>query len=210
MSVRASRRDQYGGEHDAGGQHAVAGEAGRVGLSHGVAGVGNQQEGEGDQIEGQAADPGEEIPIAQQGGPLVVTLAQLGGQGGTGHLIEGDEGADDDGHPGQVEKQMALGPVWRVPQQQVGNRHRRGRGVHERVAPAPARTPIVRHLADDGVEEGVEDHGDHDRQSDQRRAQAHHLIVEQQQQIAEAVVLHPEGHRAEAVEEFGGDREGRF
>ena len=210
MPVRARRRDEDGGEHDARGQHSVAGVAGGVGLPHGVAGVGNQQEGEGDQIEGQAADPGEEIPIAQQGGPLVVTLAQLGGQGGTGHLIEGDEGADDDGHPGQIEKQVALGPVRRVPQQQIGNRHRRRGGVHERVTPAPARAPVVRYLADDGVEEGVEDHGDHDRQADQRRAQAHHLIVEQQQQIAEAVVLHPEGHRAEAVEELGAVRQGRL
>ena len=169
--------------------------------------AGPQEHLKGQQGHGQPAPPGEEVAVAEHLGPLVIVRGQLGGERGGGNLIEGDEGADHHRHHQQIDKQARLGELGRVPQQAIGDRHRNGRGVHERVPTAPARAPVVRNLADQRVGNGVEDHGDHDHQTHHVGRHADDLIVEDQQQVGEALVLHPEGDGAEAVEQLGGQAE---
>ena len=62
---------------------------------------------------------------------------------------------------------------------------------------------MVGEVADERVEDGVDDERDHDAEADPRFGQAEHLVVVEQQEEREAVVLDAEGDGAEAVEELG-------
>ena len=68
---------------------------------------------------------------------------------------------------------------------------------------APTGAEIVGPVADDRIDERVDEQRDRHRETDEPRIDADHLAVEEQQEIAEAVVLDPKCDRAEAVGELG-------
>jgi predicted NUDIX family phosphoesterase len=60
---------------------------------------------------------------------------------------------------------------------------------------------VVRQVADERVEDAVEHQRHHDAEADPRLRQTEHLVVVEQQEEREAVVLHAERDRADAVED---------
>ena len=76
------------------------------------------------------------------------------------------------------------------------------------MAPAPAGAQIVRNLAHDRIEQGIEDEGDGDRKPDQLSRQMQHEVVERKQDGLKTVVLDAIGDRAETVEQLGRGRVG--
>src|SRR5204862_711712 len=67
---------------------------------------------------------------------------------------------------------------------------------------APAGAQILGELPNNRVDERVEGKGNRDREADELPGKMDHLIVEEQQDGLKAVVLHPERHGAEAIEDF--------
>ena len=61
---------------------------------------------------------------------------------------------------------------------------------------------VVGDVADQRIENRVDDQRDHDAEPDVRLGKAEHLVVVEQQEEREAVVLHAERHRPEAVEKL--------
>ena len=190
-------------ENDRRRRHAAVGVAGGVELAHPVRCVGREKHGVGEKVHRQPANPAEEKAVAQQHGALLVAGGELRRQGRAGHLEQRGQRADHDGGRNRVEEQRRSAPVRRVPQGQVGERKRSGGGIHERVTPPPGTAEVVRELPDQWVDAGVEQQCDERGQGDRLGRDAHHLIVEEYQEVAEAVVLHPEGDRAETVEPAG-------
>ena len=141
--------------------HSVVGVPDGVELSDFVGGVRPQQEAEGEQIDRKAADPREEITVTEQRRTLVVAGAEFGGEGGTGHLIEGDDAADQDRHAQQIVEQRMVVPMRWVPQQHIADCKRQSRGVHQRVTAAPSGSKIVGELPDHRIDHGVENERDH-------------------------------------------------
>ena len=198
----SDRRDEDRHQHQSAGEVAVGRVARRVQLAHRMGGVRLEEDRQRQEVHGQPAHPTEQEAVAQQLGALVIFRGEFGGEGRGWDFEGADEAADQDRRRHQIGEQRALAPpLWRSPQQQVGERDRHGGGVHEGVPPTPFRPRVVRQLADDRIDEGVDDQRDHDRQPDLGRGQADDLGVEEGQEVGKAVVLHPEGHRAEAVEE---------
>ena len=162
-----------------------------------------QEHRESQRRHAQAPHPAEEEAEADEAGPLVIAGGELGHERRTRDLVEGDEDAHQDRGDQQIAEQQGLAEAaGRREQQQIGQRDRDRRAIHERVPPSPGRAQPVRQIANGRVHEAVDDQRDHDGQSRQPRVQPQRLIVEQEQKDLEAVVLDAEGHRADAVEQL--------
>ena len=172
-----------------------------------------QEDLQGQDGHGQPAPPAEEVAIAEQVRALVVVLAQFSPECRRGDFVEGDQAAHDDRRGQQVQEQLLLAqPVRRSPEEVEGQRGRRTCEIHERVPATPPAAPVVTDEAHQRVQHAVNGQRQQDGQPAEIGGQAQNLIVEQQEKGLEAVVLHPVGHRAEAVgnlREQPGSRAGR-
>ena len=62
---------------------------------------------------------------------------------------------------------------------------------------------VVTQIADNRIGKSIEQQGNQKRQTHQWRVHTHYLRVENQQEIIEAIVLHPECNGTEAVSKLG-------
>jgi hypothetical protein len=148
--------------------------------------------------------PAEKAAPGLQTAALVVIACQLRRERGVGRLEEGDEGAREDGENDQIPEQRFIAPSRRrIPQEEIADRNRQRRRVHEWVTPAPSRTEIVRPVADNGVRDRVQHQRDCEREAHEPRINPDDLAVEDQQEEAEPLILDPERSRAEAIGELG-------
>ncbi|PAV72707.1 hypothetical protein WR25_01934 [Diploscapter pachys] len=149
---------------------------------------------------GEPARPPEQIAPRHDPRPLVIVRRQFGCQRDRGDLIGTHRGAHEDGAGEQPAERRALPPTGRrIPQQHPTDHDRQRRAIHPRVPPSPARARPIGQEAHGGVNEGIDQQGDHHDEADGGGGQADDLIVEQQQEGAKPGILHAIGDRSEGV-----------
>ena len=148
-----------------------------------------------------AADhPSKEQPPAEQRAAFIIATRQFRPERGTWDFIETDADADQRGQPQKIPEQRRLRPAgWRIPDQEIGGGRGQRRSIEEGVPPPPARAQIIRPITDNRIGNRIDHQRDGDGQADQPRIHPDHLTVEQQQEIAEAAILHAIGAGAKAI-----------
>ena len=154
-------------------------------------------------VRGEAAEPAEEIAIRQQRAALDVVARQFRSQRRTRCFVARDRDANHHRQQQQVHEELEVGePVGGIPQKKVHERNRHCGCVQERMPAPPARTPAIGHVADERIEDGVEDERDVQREAGHPARQAEHLAVHEQHEVAVAVVFDADRNRTEAVEQL--------
>ncbi len=167
-----------------------------------------QENAEGNDRQDHAAGEEEIIAITHQRRARVVVLRQLRNHRHAWNFVKGNARAHDHSGGRQIKDQRLIGPAGgRKPQQQKSKGCGNGRGVHERMAPAPARTPVVGNVAYDWVEDRFADNCDKDGESHLICGQADDLVPVDQQHRLKAGILDARADRAEAVSELGDEIE---
>ena len=201
LKIRPSVSWRAGG----GGDHAVSVPAGDVEHAHRNLRRRHQQEPEQQDLDRQAAEPGEEIAKRHQRGARVIVLREFSREGCAGHFVEGEGEAHEDRGGEEPEEEIISGNAgWRVPCEEVGDGNRDQRGVHEGVAAAVFCAQVVGPVADDRIGDRVDNQGDQQDDCDKPRIDAQNVRVEEQENVFKPVVLDaggsapdPEGYARE-------------
>ena len=91
------------------------------------------------------ASPTEKVAIAQHAGALIVVVRHFCNERGTGNLVDRDQGSYQYCNGDDIGKErISLQPGGRVPDKVIRNGRRQCRGIHEGMAPSPARASVVR------------------------------------------------------------------
>ena len=152
----------------------------------------------------RSAQGSEKEARTHQARALVVVQREFRSQRRARDFVKAQQHSHRHQHHGHVDKQMTLRPSERGIEQEVEcDRGRNRRGVHERMAPAPSRSRVIRPFANQRIADRVEDQRQHHRAADPCRRQSDHLVVEQQERGSEHGQMHPEGDRSDAVQDIG-------
>ncbi len=155
----------------------------------------------------QPAGPSEHKAPARQRRALVIIAGQAGHDRQRRNFVTGYRGAHQEGEQQQIAVEPARrGGGW-VPQHHPRRRHRQDRGVHPRVALAPAAVRLVAPIADQRIDDRVEQQRDEQDEADDLGVEPEHLIVKEHQQRRETVVLDAIGDRAKAVAQLDPQRQ---
>ena len=92
-------------------------------------------------------------------------------------------------------------------QKEQGSGDQRAR-QHEGVAAAETVAGAIRDVADIRIEDGIEHQAGGNADAHQRRRQAHHRVIKEQNKKAGQHHQHGNGHVPDAIEQFGEQRQG--
>ena len=154
------------------------------------------------------AERPEEDPQRGEPRALVIVRRQLGNHPGARDLVERqrDAHADrDDEEPGE---ERPLPEPGRRPEERDEEERERGRrGVHEGMAPAEPRVPVVGEGADERIHHRVDAQREEQRGPRPGAGETEHVAVEEQHERAERDVLRALGGGAEPEQDPGRERE---
>ena len=106
---------------------------------------GNQNKDGGKRAHQRPASPAKKVAITQHTGPLVIVVRHFCNERGAWNLVDRHECSHQYCNRDDVGKErISLQPGGRVPDKVIRNGRRQCRGIHERMAPSPARARVVR------------------------------------------------------------------
>ncbi len=121
----------------------------------------------------------------------MIVPAEFRQQGERWDFISGQGDPDQHRHRQQIEKLHGSAGLGWVPQQQPRDRDRKGRTIKPGVATSDRASGPVRHLADQGIDESIDEQGDGNCQADDISAHADNLIIIIKQENRKAAILDP-------------------
>ena len=197
--VRGQRRDQCRADHQRAAGPTIRAIAIEIELPDRIALRWDQEHPERQHQHRQAASPGKDEPPAGYRRALVIVAGQAGHHGKRRDFIARYRRAHQEGKQQQIAIEPAIAHRRRVPQHHPSGGHRQDRGIHPRMALAPFAVGLVAPIADQRVDQGIEQQRDQQHQPDQPRLQSEHLTVEQQQQHRKTVVFDAVSNRSSAI-----------